>query len=84
MGFSAPGMMQLAFCRDTADFAACAGPVGRFLLTRGAAAVVLDADAPIPGLVGRFFKGKSPKFFKGADRPRLNDLAFTEATLFGV
>lgn len=84
MGLSAPGVVQLAWCRDTADFAACAGAVGRFLVSRGGFAVVLDADAPVPGLVGKFFKGKSPKFFKGAERPRLNDLAFTEAALFGA
>jgi hypothetical protein len=84
MGFSLPGLMQLAWCRDTADFALCAGALGQFLLPRGGWAVVCDADAPIPGLMGRFFKGKSPKYFKGADRPRLNDLAFTEAVLFGV
>jgi hypothetical protein len=84
MGQSFPGLTQLAWCRDTADFVLCAGALGRFLLPRGVLAVACDADGPIAGLVGRFFKGKSPKYFKGADRPRLNDLAFTEAVLFGA
>jgi len=77
-------LMQLIYCRDTADFARCSGAVGRFLLGRGVAGVILDANAPIPGLVGRYFSGRQPKYFKGADRPRLNDLAFTETVLFGA
>ncbi len=77
-------VMQLAYCRDTSDFARNAGPVGRFLARRGVAVVLCDGEGPIHGLAGRFFKNRSPKYFKGADRPRLNDLAYTEAVLFGA
>ena len=76
--------MQLAYCRDTADFARYAGPVGRFLARRGVVVVLCDGEGPIAGLIGRFFQDRSPKYFKGADRPRLNDLAYTEAVLFGA
>jgi len=76
--------LQLVYCRDTADFTENAGPIGRFLLRRGIGVVLCDGEGPIAGLVGRFFKDRSPKYFKGADRPRLNDLAYTEAVLFGA
>jgi len=79
-----PVVMQLAYCRDTADFARNAGPVGRFLARRGVAFVLSDGEGPVPGLIGRFFKDRAPKYFRGADRPRLNDLAYTEAVLFGA
>jgi hypothetical protein len=76
--------MQLAWCRDTADFVRLAGPLGRHLLRRGRPLVLLDAEGPVPGLVGRFFMNRMPKYFRGPRRPRLNDLAQTEALLFGV
>jgi len=77
-------MMRLLYCRDTADFVRCAGPIGRFLLRRGVCAVACDAVAPIASLPGKWFPGAEPKFFKGPVAPRLNDLAFTESVLFGV
>ena len=84
IAYSPVGLMQLVYCRETADFARCAGALGGFLLKRGVAGVILDANARVPGLVGRYFQGRQPKYFKGADRPRLNDLAFTETVLFGA
>jgi hypothetical protein len=77
-------VMQLAYCRDTTDFTRNAGPIGRFLARRGVAVVFCDGEGPIAGLIGRFLKDRSPKYFRGADRPRLNDLAYTEAVLFGL
>jgi hypothetical protein len=74
---------QLIFAQDTDRFTACAGALGRFLLTRGAPLVILDAPAPIPGLAGIWFKHRGPRYFKGPERPRLNDLAFTEMVVFG-
>jgi hypothetical protein len=78
------GVAQLIYCRDTADFTMSAGAVGRYLLLRGVVAVLCDGEGPIPGLVGWFFKDRAPKYFRGRDRPRLNDLAYTEAVLFGA
>jgi hypothetical protein len=76
--------MQLVWARSTGAFVACAGPLGRALLLRyGAPAVICDAEGRIPGLAGRFFKDRTPRFFKGPDRPRVNDLSFTEMVLFG-
>jgi hypothetical protein len=75
--------MQLVYARDTDRFLACAGPLGRWLLRRAAPVVICDAPAPIPGLVGVWFKHRGPRYYKGPERPRLNDLAFTEMVVFG-
>jgi len=78
------GVLQLVWCRDTGGFVRCAGALGRRLLGDGVLAVLCDAEAPVPGLVGRFFADKAPRFFKGPERPRPNDLSFTELVLFGA
>jgi hypothetical protein len=75
---------QLIYCRDVADFVRFAAPIGRFLARRGKFFVVIDANGPIPGLVGWFQRGKMPKYYKGPQRPRLGDLAYTEYALLGV
>lgn len=75
---------QLVYCRDVQDLARFAGPVGRFLLSRGHLFVAIDSDGAIEGLAGKYFDGRMPKYFKGRDRPRLGDLAYTEIAMFGV
>ena len=37
-----------------------------------------------PELVGRYFEGVTPKYFRGPEQPRLGDLAYTEAVMFGL
>jgi hypothetical protein len=75
---------QLIYCRDIADFARFAGPIGRYLARRGRAIVIVDVNDPIPGLIGVFRRGSKPKYFKGPQRPRLGDLAYTEYAIMGV
>jgi hypothetical protein len=75
---------QLIYCRDIADFGRFAGPIGRYLALRGRPVVIVDANDPIPGLVGVFRRGSKPKYFKGPQRPRLGDLAYTEYAILGV
>jgi hypothetical protein len=75
--------MQLIYARDTADFAACAGPLGRFFLAQGAPVVICDAPAPLRGLAGVWFRRRGARYYKGPEPPRLNDLAFTEMVVFG-
>ena len=75
--------LQLIYCRDIADFQQFAGLLGRELLRRGHPTVLVDASGPIPGLVGKFMRDRGPKYFKGPERPRLGDLAFSESVLFG-
>ena len=75
---------RLIYCRDIGDFTRFAGPLGRYLARRGKPLVIVDADAPLPGLIGVFRGGSRPKYFKGAQRPRLGDLAYTEFAVMGV
>jgi hypothetical protein len=75
---------QLIYCHDIADFTRFAGPIGRHLARSGRPVVIVDANGPIPGLVGIFRRGSKPKYFKGPQRPRLGDLAYTEYAILGV
>jgi hypothetical protein len=76
--------VQLTYCRDVEDYVEFARPLGWYLAARGRCAVLIDANGPIPGLLGRYIDGWAPKYFKGPMRPRLGDLAYTEAALFGM
>jgi hypothetical protein len=82
-GFIAPPAMQLIYCRDIADYVACAGALGRVLLARGKIAVILDANAAVPGLVGVYTGRRGRKYFKGPVRPQLGDLSDTELVIYG-
>jgi hypothetical protein len=73
----------LVYCRNLEDFVRFAGPLGRFLVRRGVPLVVLDTDGPIPRVYGHYSKNH-PKYFKGPDRPRLGDLAYSERAVLGV
>lgn len=73
---------HLVYCRDIEDFARFARPIGLFLARRLQLPVMIDANGPIPGLPGKFFPGKTPRYFRGPDQPRLGDLAYTELALF--
>jgi hypothetical protein len=75
--------LQLVYCRSVADFQRFAGPLGRALTSRGGFTVLVDASAPLPGLVGKYFPDRGPKYFKGPERPQPGDLAFSEFVLFG-
>jgi hypothetical protein len=81
--YSPVGVVQLIWCRQSADLVACAGALGRALARRGVLLAISDANGPVAGLTGRYFPGKSPKFYRGPVEPRINDLAFTEAVIFG-
>lgn len=73
--------VRLIYCRDVSDFLRFARPLGRFLARRNFFLAVLDSNGPVPGLVGAYFAGH-PKYFKGPDRPRLGDLAYSELAMF--
>ncbi|HLG80978.1 MAG TPA: acyl-CoA acyltransferase [Bradyrhizobium sp.] len=82
-GQLAPPAMQLIYCHDIADYIACAGTIGRFLLWRGKIAVVLDANQRIDGLTGFYTEVRGRKYFKGPHCPRLGDLSDTELVIYG-
>jgi hypothetical protein len=75
---------QMVYCRDVEHFVRFAGPIGRYLAARGRPLVMLDANGPIAGLAGKYFDGRTPRYFRGPRRPRLGDLAYTETAMFGV
>jgi hypothetical protein len=75
---------QLIYCSDVADFVRFSGAIGRRLALRGLPFVIIDANAPIEGLVGWYSDGNMPKYFKGPQRPRLGDLAYSEHAVMGV
>ncbi len=77
-------LMQLIYCRDPAHFERFAAPLGRALLRRGFAGVVVDADMPLAGLVAFRRVGHGRKYFRGPHRPRVGDLAYTEQVIFGA
>lgn len=82
-GFIAPPAMQLIYCRSAAEYAACAGRIGRLLLRLGKISVIVDSNEPIAGLVGIYTERRGRKYFKGPHRPRLGDLTDTELVLYG-
>jgi hypothetical protein len=76
-------VVQLVYCRDQQDFVRFARPLGRYLARHGRPLVLLDAAGPIPGLIGKYFAGNGPKYFKGPNPPHLGDLAYTEGVVLG-
>jgi hypothetical protein len=82
-GLIAPPAMQLIYCRDIAEFVACAGAIGRALIRHGKVSVILDANGSVAGLTGIFSQARGRKYFKGPHRPRLADLTDTELVLYG-
>ena len=75
---------RLIYCREIGDFVRFAGPLGRYLARRGSPLVIVDANGPIAGLAGVFRRGRMPKYFRGGERPRPGDLAYTEFAVLGV
>ena len=75
--------MRLIYCPDVADYVACAGAIGRFLLRRGRISVALDANGRMNGLFGLYREPIGRKYFKGPQRPRLADLSDTELVIYG-
>jgi hypothetical protein len=74
---------QLIYCRDLNDLSRLAGPLGRYLLKLGLPMLLVGTNGPIPNVPGFYFSGKYPMYFRGKVKPRIGDLAYTEAALFG-
>ena len=74
-------IMELIYCRDTADFERCGAALGRWFLRRGSLGFILDGK--VKGMPSIYAEGKEPRLYKGPRKPRLNDLAYTEKVLVG-
>ncbi len=75
---------QLIYARDVESVVRCSGLIGRHLARRGMPLMLIGANQPISDLPGRFYDDKSPMYFRGPNKPRLGDLAYTEDAIFGV
>jgi hypothetical protein len=76
--------LQLGYCRSIADYVKCAGTIGRYLLWRGKAIIIVDANGAVEGLPGFYSEARGRKYFKGPHQPRLGDLADTELAIYGM
>jgi len=74
-------LARLTYCRSQEDFDRFAGSLGRYLARRGFLLASLNADEPISGLSG-VYRGGWPKYYKGSNRPRLCDEAYSDRVLF--
>jgi hypothetical protein len=75
---------QLVFSRSNDEFRRFAHQIGLYLAARGIVFVILDSSAPIEGLKGKYYPGRSPKYFKGPQKPNIGDLAYTEIAVLGI
>lgn len=76
--------MQLGYCRSIQDYIRCAGMLGRYLLYRGKPVIIINANAPVAGLLGIYSEKYGRKYFKGTHRPSLDDLTETELAIYGM
>ncbi|MBK3405469.1 hypothetical protein H0176_03530 [Methylorubrum populi] len=77
--------LQLVYRSSALDLPAFLGAIGRHLILRHAMPwFVLDAVGKLPGMAGRFFDGRAPKYARGPNPPATGDLTYTEAVLFGA
>jgi hypothetical protein len=75
---------QLIYVRDLECVVRLSGLIGRYLAVRGMPMLLIGTNQKIAGLPGKYYAGRAPLYYKGPDRPRLGDLAYTEAALFGA
>jgi hypothetical protein len=73
-------MMDLIYCRSTADFERCGAALGRHFLARGYFGFILDGK--VKYTLSHYIAGKQPRLYKGPLPPDLNDFAYTEKVLF--
>ncbi|GEP05806.1 acyl-CoA acyltransferase [Methylobacterium oxalidis] len=73
----------LLYCAEEGDLRRFGRALGRFLLRRGLLLAMVDAPAPVAGLIGPYLPDRMPKYAKGPQAPRLGDLAYTEAAVLG-
>lgn len=72
----------LVYCRDLADYARFAGPLGRTLLRHGIPTVVIDSDDALRRVAGRAISRTQDKYFRGPNKPRAGDNSFSELAIF--
>jgi hypothetical protein len=74
---------QLIWSRSLEDYKRCSGSIGRALLWRGIAFVLLNANGPVEGLTGHYTERRGQKFTRGPNPPSITDLCDNEFSLYG-
>ncbi len=77
-------VVQLVYCSSVNDFARFSRPIGLYFARRFYFIALLHYQDSIPGLFGARYGTNRPLYFRGPDRPRLGDLAYTETSMFGI
>lgn len=76
--------LQMVYGPAASELPRWLGAVGRYLLLRGRPLVLLlDVDARLPGVVGRYLDGWRPRYARGPNPVPVGDLSYTEITVFG-
>jgi hypothetical protein len=76
-------LAQLIYCERLSDFIDNSRTITLEILKRGYAALLVDASGPIEGLVGRYFPGQAPKYYKGAMPIYAIDHSYSEMIYIG-
>jgi len=74
---------HVIYCPSEAELVAFARALGRYCARHRRYVVIVDAAGPLDGLVGGFFPGREPRYFKGPRQPAPCDLAYTELAILG-
>lgn len=75
---------QLIYCKHLPDFLANSRAINLHLARAGYPLLIFDANGPVKELLGRYYPGKAPKFFKGA-KPRCDvDHTYSELVYLRV
>ena len=75
--------VQLIYCDDIENINKYLGIVSRLLFLRGFPIVMIAANGPLEGIRGKYYDDWSRMYFKGPQEPRIGDLSYTEAAIFG-
>ncbi len=74
---------QLIYCKHLPDFLANSRAINLHLARAGYPLMIFDTNGPAKEVLGRYYPGKAPKFFKGA-KPRWDvDHTYSEMVYLG-
>ena len=74
---------QLIYCEDLSDLVDHGRLLSTWLTRRGFPLMLVDASAPVPGLVGRYVAGRSSKYVRGPRPAPAVDHTYSEMVLLG-
>lgn len=80
-----PGLpiAQLIYCERESDLLEHSATISMALLKRGFLAMLVDASAPLPGFLGRYFPGRAAKYYKGPLPSLYVDHSYSEMIYIG-